>query len=374
MTIRKLAAALAAWMLLAGATPDVPARAPSTPVPAGGTDLAPKAQYAHRVREIAREVGLDEAAASELWDYYTEMGLPPDEILAMLGRYIPPDTPMPATGGGRPVERGGAPYQAQIYQPWQRAVFDRQGFDGNTRLWLLQHMCGASLIAPGWTGRSGWAVTAAHCLDPGDAKIGYRVRLGTNNVADGSGFSYLIDRVVWHRDYVKPRPGGPPARHGDIALVHFVADAQTRRGTPSRRDVAPITLDRGPRPEEVEEFLAVSGWGLTGPERSTSRLMEARLQPVPEAGCNREWRISDAAHSGTVCAMSQLMALGGSLDAPRSCKGDSGGPLVNRDAPRRLIGIVSWNFAGCRGDTEKPGVYTRVAAYADWIGSVTTGR
>lgn len=44
--------------------------------------------------------------------------------------------------------------------------------------------------------------------------------------------------------------------------------------------------------------------------------------------------------------------------------GDSGGPLIERSTGS-LVGIVSWG-EGC-GLADKPGVYTRVSAYADWI-------
>ena len=51
-----------------------------------------------------------------------------------------------------------------------------------------------------------------------------------------------------------------------------------------------------------------------------------------------------------------------------SCTGDSGGPLVCEDPVSttwKLIGVIS-NGLGC-GQLKKPGIYTRVAYFFDWI-------
>lgn len=49
-------------------------------------------------------------------------------------------------------------------------------------------------------------------------------------------------------------------------------------------------------------------------------------------------------------------------------QGDSGGPLIYQDRISgrfQLYGITSWGD-GC-GEKGKPGVYTRVSAFSDWI-------
>lgn len=50
-----------------------------------------------------------------------------------------------------------------------------------------------------------------------------------------------------------------------------------------------------------------------------------------------------------------------------SCQGDSGGPLLIQLPNQRwvTIGIVSWGL-GC-GEANRPGVYTRVDRYLEWV-------
>ena len=51
-----------------------------------------------------------------------------------------------------------------------------------------------------------------------------------------------------------------------------------------------------------------------------------------------------------------------------SCSGDSGGPLVYREFsgdPWYQVGLVSFGSSKC--GTGKPGIYTRISGYLDWI-------
>lgn len=113
----------------------------------------------------------------------------------------------------------------------------------------------------------------------------------------------------------------------------------------------------------TNQWLTVIGLGLTSQYGAVSKkLNQATVRAVSFQDCNDE-----NSYAGYISDAAMLCAgvAGGGKD---SCSGDSGGPLLVLGRGPRLdvqVGIVSFG-EGC-GLVNKPGVYTRVSTYSDWI-------
>ncbi|XP_058526311.1 hepatocyte growth factor activator [Ochotona princeps] len=222
--------------------------------------------------------------------------------------------------------------------PWLAAVYIGNSFCSGS----LVHTC--------------WVVSAAHCFASSPSQESVTVVLGQhffNQTTD-------VTQVFAIEKYV-PYPLYSVFNPSDHDLVLIRLKKKGERCAVRSQFVQPICL-----PEPGSTFPAghkcqISGWGHVDENSSShsSVLREALVPLVADHKCSSPEVYGADISPNMLCA--------GYFDCKSdACQGDSGGPLVcDKDGVAYLYGIISWGD-GC-GRLNKPGVYTRVANYVDWI-------
>ncbi|VVC95337.1 serine protease snake-like [Leptidea sinapis] len=261
--------------------------------------------------------------------------------------------------GGRPAKPAEFPHMAAI--GWKAKNI-------NKSKWIFK--CGGSLIS------EQFVLSAAHCtmlpvrrhldiINP----MPEMVRLGVENIADdmfniyGDPVDVKIKRITVHPKYRSPK------KYNDIALFELENKVQFAH------NVLPACLWTKPSTRGLGKKGTLTGWGKTEEGKTSTTLNVAVVDILRVKQCgkflamshNRNWR-GFAKHQ--FCAGK----LAGKVD---TCQGDSGGPLqvrVRTDqnvSMNMIVGVTSFGISCAR--EKKPGVYTKVSSFSDWIESIVWG-
>ncbi|WP_236594454.1 S1 family peptidase [Saccharothrix sp. 6-C] len=207
--------------------------------------------------------------------------------------------------------------------PWVVYVTDAAG----------NQFCGGTLVAPTKV------VTAAHCATTRTPR-NTRVVLGREDRKSGEGVVARLDSIWVHPDYVSADQGS------DVAVLTLRSPV----------DYTPLPLAHASDDVLYEAGTSglVLGWGRTSEQGSASRyLLSATVPVTSDEYCGAAYPQYDP---------DEMTCAGYDNGGVDTCQGDSGGPFV---AGGKLIGVTSWG-EGCAREG-KPGVYSKIAAYAEVI-------
>lgn len=238
--------------------------------------------------------------------------------------------------GGREAAAHSRPYMASI-----------QHFNGALRT----HECGGFLVGPQWV------MTAVHCFPQGTDNR--KVVLGIHSLSEPEDTQQVFDILELHNN--------PNYRaenfDNDIALIKLDREANIT----SAVEVVRFLRSGGTNPT-TDEGAETAGWGASNNLGSRpDKLKELTVELVNPMFCSRSDYFGSRFTSNMMCAHHVYSKAGSRRQQKEdTCDGDSGGPLLFKGV---VVGIVSNGGIKC-GQLRKPGIYTVVSHYTEWLDGI----
>ncbi|XP_056661676.1 tryptase-like isoform X1 [Monodelphis domestica] len=230
--------------------------------------------------------------------------------------------------------------------PWQVSL-RMQEDESNGKYW--KYLCGGSLI------HTQWILTAASCFSNFKQKpSSLRIQLREQHLYYEDKL-LPVSKIVVHSNFTFENEGS------DIALIQLKDPAKLSS------HVQPVHLPDASQSFDGKECW-VTGWGYLGGGESLPppfSLRQVQVSVMDNQSCDQLYhKVSTIDESVRIVPEDMICA--GKEDTG-ACEGDQGAPLVCKVEDSWLqVGVASW-IEDCQRDPIRPGVYTSIPQYVDWI-------